>query len=128
MVDIDGDGAEQADVVAVRRGDVGEQLLVDAPAAAAELIDGHAEVLRGPGGDRVGGDGQAPGLLGLGLQVPAAYGAFVGVEHVPAQRVHALALVELAGDLAAVVLPGQVAGGVDGTTQRPYSLSAAARL
>jgi hypothetical protein len=52
----------------------------------------------------------------------------VGVEHVPAQRVHALALVELAGDLAAVVLPGQVAGGVDGTTQRPYSLSAAARV
>jgi len=35
VVDVDGDGAEQADVVAVRRGDVGEQLLVDAPAAAA---------------------------------------------------------------------------------------------
>jgi hypothetical protein len=32
--------------------------------------------------------------------------ALVGVEHVSAQRMHALALVELAADLAAVVGPG----------------------
>jgi len=63
-----------------------------------------------------------PARSGLGLQVPAAYGAFVGVEHVAAQCVHALARIELLGDLAAVVLPGQVAGGVAGTTQRPVLL------
>ncbi len=42
----------------------------------------------------------------------------MGVEQVAAQRVQGFALVELAGDLAAVVRVGQVAGGVDGATQR----------
>src|SRR5664280_1682088 len=49
-------------------------------------------------------------------KVVAAHGALVGVEHIPAQRMHALALVQLPGDLAAVVLPGQIACGVDRAT------------
>jgi len=32
--DVDLDGAEEVDVLAVRRGDVGQDLVVDAPAAA----------------------------------------------------------------------------------------------
>lgn len=112
-VDIDGDGAEQADVLALGWGDAGEDLVVDVASLVAEPLYGQAEVLGGPGADGVGCDGQTPRLLGLVLKVAAANGAFVGVEHVAAQRVDALALVELAGDLAAVVLPGPIPGGVD---------------
>ena len=68
------------------------------------------------------GEGQAPGLVVLVLPVTAPDGAPVGVEHIPAQGVHALALVELAADLAAVVRPGQVPGGVDGAPERPVFL------
>ena len=41
-------------------------------------------------------------------------GALLGVVQVAAERVEALALVELPGDLPAVDRVGQVAGGVDG--------------
>lgn len=88
----------------------------------AELPHGQAEILGGPGADGVGRDGQTPRLFGLVLKVASADGAFVGVEHVAAQRVDALALVELAGDLAAVVVPGQIPGGVDRATEQPVLL------
>jgi len=56
------------------------------------------------------------------LQVPAAHGAFMGVEHVAAQGVDAFALVELVGDFAAVVLSGQISGGIDRAAQCPVFL------
>jgi hypothetical protein len=121
-VDVDGDGAEQPDVLAPGRGDVGEEFVVDEASLVAELLDGQAEVLGGPGADGVGRDGQTPRLFSLVLKVAATDGAFVGVEHVAAQRVDALALVELAGDLAAVVLSGQISGGVDSAAEQPVFL------
>jgi hypothetical protein len=58
-------------------------------------------------------------LFGLVLKVAAPDRAFMGVEHVAAQRVDAFALVELAGDFPAVILPGQITGGVDRTAEQP---------
>jgi hypothetical protein len=75
-------------------------------ATGAHFGDGAAVVLADPGDDRVGGDGQAPCLLGLLLGVVVSYRAFAGVEQVPAQRVDVLALVQLAGDFASVGLVG----------------------
>jgi hypothetical protein len=45
---VDGDGAEQADALALGREDVGKDLVVDVPAVATQLVGGQAEVLRGP--------------------------------------------------------------------------------
>lgn len=53
-------------------------------------------------------------MRGLVLVATVADGALMGEAKVPAQGVPALALVELAGDLAPVGLVGEVAGGVDG--------------
>ena len=78
----------------------------DDHAPGAHFGDGAAVVLADPGDDRVGGDGQAPCLLGLLLGVVVSYRAFAGVEQVPAQRVEVLALVQLAGDFASVRLVG----------------------
>lgn len=66
---------------------------------AAQLLDGEPVYSAVPGADGVGGDGEAPGLSGLVLEVPAAHGAFTGVEHVTARRVHTLALVCMAINL-----------------------------
>jgi hypothetical protein len=60
--------------------------------------DGEAVVLGGPGDDRVGGQGQAPHLLGLLLVVPAPDGTLAGVGESAAEGVQVLALVELPGD------------------------------
>lgn len=64
-VDVDRDGAEQPDVLALGRRDVGEDLVVDVASLVAELLCGQAEVLGGPGADGVGRDGQTPRLFGL---------------------------------------------------------------
>jgi hypothetical protein len=69
---------------------------------------------------------RAPRLLGLRFDVAGPNGPLVGVEQVTLERVQGLALVELPGDLAAVGGVGEVAGGVDGAPQRPYSFKAAA--
>jgi hypothetical protein len=45
---VDGDGAEQANALALGRGDVGKDLVVDVAAVATQLVGGQAEVLRGP--------------------------------------------------------------------------------
>jgi hypothetical protein len=55
----------------------------------------------------------------------SSHGAFVGVERIAAQRVHALGLAELAGNLAAIVLR-EVPGGVDRATQHPVPREASA--
>ena len=44
VVDVDGDGAEQADVFAAGRGDVGQQDVVDPAPLGPELGDGQPEV------------------------------------------------------------------------------------
>ncbi len=71
---------------------------------------GEPVILCGPGDYRVGGQGQAPRLLGLILELAGADHALVRVQQVPAQSVEGFALVELAGDLAPVVRVRQVAG------------------
>jgi len=45
-VDVDGDGAEQPDVLAAGRGDVGQQRVLDPPPLPAQLVDGQPEILR----------------------------------------------------------------------------------
>lgn len=76
-------------------------------------------VLGYPGDYRVGQHGQAPRLLGLAGQQRLADGALLGIMQVAAQRVQAIALVELPGDLAALGRIGQVPiSGVDRAAQR----------
>jgi len=104
---------------------VREDLVVDAPAGAAQGGDGEAVVLGGPNDDRVGGEGQAPHLLGLLLVVPAPDGTLAGVGESAAEGVQVLALVELPGDAPPVRLVGQIPGGVDGTAQCPVLLDRA---
>jgi hypothetical protein len=71
---------------------VGQGLVVDPPAGGAQLGDGQAVVLGNPGDDRVGDEGEAPGLFRLLVTAPAADGAFAGVEQVGARGVEVLAL------------------------------------
>jgi hypothetical protein len=73
-------------------------------------FDGQAVVLGGPGDHRVGDHGQAPGLLGLLLEVPGPDRAFVAVEQVAFEGVQRFALVELAGDLPPIRRIRQVRG------------------
>jgi hypothetical protein len=103
---------------------VGQDLVVDAPPGRPQWFDGQPVVLGGPGHDGVGDQRQAPGLLGLFLQVTDADGALVGIRQAAFEGVQRLALVELAGDLAPIRRIRQVAGGVDRAAQRsaPYSL------
>lgn len=110
-VDVHGDRPEVVDVVAVCRGNVGQDVVGHMPAGGAHRRHGQAVVVGGPGDHGVGDQGQAPGLRGLGLQVPAADGALVGVEQATAQGVQALALVQLPGDAPPVGFVRQVAGG-----------------
>ena len=93
-------------------------VIIDQPSLGAHVLDREAEILGHPRGDRVRRDGQTPGLLGLVLQVATPDGALVGVEDIPPQRVGGLALVELAGDLATIVRPGQIPCGIHRPTQR----------
>ena len=85
-VDVDGDGAEQANGVGLGRGYVDEEVGVDAAALSVHVVDGQPEILGRPSRDGVGGQGQTPCLLGLLLQVPPLHRAFVGVEHVAFER------------------------------------------
>jgi hypothetical protein len=66
----------------------------------------------------LGQHGEAPGLFGLVGQQRLADGALLGVVEVAAQRVQALALVQLPGDLPAVRGVRQVLRGVDRSPQR----------
>jgi hypothetical protein len=66
-VDVDVDSAEEVDVLAVRRLQVREDLVVDEPPLPPHRLHRQAEVLRGPRHDGVGRQGQAPRLLALGL-------------------------------------------------------------
>jgi hypothetical protein len=100
--DIHRDRPEEVGVLSVRWGNVGEHLVVDAPSLGTHRLYREAVVLRGPGHYRVGHHGQAPGLLGLLLQVPGPDRALVRVDQVTTQCVQALTLVELPGDLAAI--------------------------
>src|SRR5664280_3506464 len=74
-VDVHGDGAEEVDVVVVGGPQVGQHLVLDQLATGAHFGDGAAVVLADPGDDRVGGDGQAPCLLGLLLGVAVSCSA-----------------------------------------------------
>ncbi len=102
-VDVDGVDAVEVDVLVVAGPQVGHDLAVDRSAAAAQRRDGQPEVLGGPGDDRVGGQRQAPHLLGLLLVAAPPQRPFAGVGQLAAQRVQVLALVELAGDAPPVV-------------------------
>lgn len=121
-LDVDVDGSKEVDVLAVRRGDVREDFVVDAPPGLAHRIHCQAVILRRPGHHGVGDQRQAPRLLRLLLQVPRPDGAFVGVEQVPFERVQRFALIQLTGDLAPVGRVGEVAGCVDGAAQCPVFL------
>jgi hypothetical protein len=79
---------------------MGQHVVIDAAALAAHLLDRQTVILRGPGDHGVGGQGQAPGLLGLALEVACPDHALVGIQQVAAQGVQRFALVELAGDTA----------------------------
>ena len=50
VVDVNGDGADQTDVVGLGRRQVRQQGVVDVPALVAELLHGEAGVFGGPGG------------------------------------------------------------------------------
>jgi hypothetical protein len=99
------DGTEEVDVLAVRRGDVSQDLIIDAAPGPAHRLHRQPVVFRRPGHYGVGDQREAPGLLGLLLQVAGTDRALVGVEQVPLQRVQRLSLVELPGDLAPVGVP-----------------------
>ena len=71
-------------------GDVGQHLVIDAPAGGSHRVHRQAEVLGCPGHYGIGDQRQAPRLLGLLLKVPGADGAFVGVEQVAFQGVQGL--------------------------------------
>lgn len=121
-VDVDLDSAEEVDVLAVRRGDVSQDIVIDPAPGPAHLLDGEPVILCGPTDYRVGGKSEAPGLFGLVVELAGADRALVRVEQVAAQGVEGFAFVELAGYLAPVVRIGQVAGGVYGAAQGPVLL------
>lgn len=75
----------------MRRADMGEYVVVDASTLTAHRIDCEPVVLCRPGDHRVGGQGQAPSLFGLGFQVTGAEGPFVGVDEVAFERVDGFA-------------------------------------
>lgn len=83
-----------------------EDLVSDLYALRSVGGDGQVEVFGHPGDDHVGDHGQAPCLVGLLLQVPLGDLAEAGEVQVAAQRVQALALVQLTADLSAVGLIG----------------------
>jgi hypothetical protein len=91
-------------------------------ALAAHLLDREPVILCGPGDYCVGDQGQAPGLFGLGFQMPGPEGSFMGVDEVALEGVDGFASVELARDLAPVVRISEVSAGVDGATHRAVLL------
>jgi hypothetical protein len=93
---------------------VGQHVGVDSAALTAHLVNREPVILCRPGDYRVCGQGQAPGLFGLGFQVTGTEGPFVGVDEVAFESVDGFTLVELARDLAPVVAVGQIPAGVDG--------------
>jgi hypothetical protein len=101
---------------------VGEQLVVDVAAGAAQGGHTEAVVLDRPAHDGVGGRREAPHLLGLLLVVAPAQRALAGVGQRTAQGVQVLTLVELPDDPAPIRLVREVAGGVQGAPQRPVLL------
>lgn len=78
-------------------------------------MSGQLVVLGRPRYDRIGQHRQAPCLLGLVGQVRGGDGALLGVVQVTAQRVQALAFVQLPPDPPAIRGIRQILRGVDRT-------------
>lgn len=91
-----------------------------------EVLEGDPEVGGVPAHDGVHHQRQAQGLTGLRLAGAAAHGAVVGEEQIPAQRVQALALVELAPEAPPVGLVGQIPHTKIVRISPPYSTRACA--
>jgi hypothetical protein len=99
-------------------------LVGDRVAVGPQRVEGAAHVGRGPQHRGVGDQGEAQCLVDLVVEVAAADMAVVGEEQVTAQRVQALALVQLPPDSAAEFLVSDVSAKVD-LTARPSSTRAA---
>ena len=85
--DVDVDGAEEVDVLAVCRRDVGKHLFIDAPPGPAHRFHCQAVVSRCKGHHGVRDKREAPCLFGLLFEVTGPDSAFMGVEQIPFQGV-----------------------------------------
>src|SRR4051812_28182226 len=94
-------GAVEVDVVMLRGREVAGGLIVHRVAVGAYRVEGVAHVGRGPQHRRVGDQGEAQCLVDLVIEVAASDVALVGEEQVTAQRVQALAFVQLPPESAA---------------------------
>ena len=96
--DVEGVGAVEVDVVVLCGCEVRRGLVGDRGAVGAQRVERVAEIGRGPQHRGVGDQGEAQCLVDLVVEVAASDVALVGEEQVTAQRVQALALVELPPD------------------------------
>lgn len=90
-------GAEAVDVIELGRGNMSQEILVDAVTFTGKRAQGEAEVLGVPGDGGVREDGVTESLVGLLFEVAAADVTFVGEEEPAAQGMDSFALIEAAG-------------------------------
>ncbi len=85
-------------MVVLRRAQVCRGLVGDREAFGAQGVEGIREIGRCPEHRGVGDEGQAKGLVDLVVEMTSSDVSLVGEEQLAAQRVQALAFVELASD------------------------------
>ena len=116
-VEIEGIRAVEVGVVVLCRREVGGVLVVDIAPFRAEGIERVGEIGGGPQYAGVGDQREAQGLVDLVVEVPPSNLTLMGEEQVAAQRVQALALVQLAPCPATELFVGDVAAEVDRADQ-----------